>query len=188
MVPAGREAYCPHSRWREGAAVEIHQARYFPALCDSLNFTRAAETCGVTEPEIFREIKLVTVAGRSFSPALKCFIDLARRHRWGAPEPVGPVLPTDADRTFARPTSQKYDDDGPGSSCHKSRKLRQPRIDSPKPAVLQVPGSESRRYGLSDSYTVLMVIHRTLASEFRTLARTTRGDSGYPPYFCETYY
>ena len=36
----------------------------------------------VTEPEIFREIKLVTVAGRRFSPALKGFVDLARRHRW----------------------------------------------------------------------------------------------------------
>ncbi len=36
----------------------------------------------VTEPEIFREIRLVTVAGRRFSPALKCFIDLARQHRW----------------------------------------------------------------------------------------------------------
>ena len=36
----------------------------------------------VTEPEIFREISLVTVAGRRFSPALKGFIDIARRHRW----------------------------------------------------------------------------------------------------------
>ncbi len=37
----------------------------------------------VVEPEITREIKLATVAGRRFSPALKCFVDLARRHPWG---------------------------------------------------------------------------------------------------------
>ncbi len=37
----------------------------------------------VVEPEISREIKLVTVAGRRFSPAMACFIDLARRHPWG---------------------------------------------------------------------------------------------------------
>jgi len=36
----------------------------------------------VIEPEIFREIRLATVAGRQFSPALRCFIDLARRHHW----------------------------------------------------------------------------------------------------------
>ncbi len=37
----------------------------------------------VVEPEIVRDIKLVTVAGRRFSPALKCFVDMARRHAWG---------------------------------------------------------------------------------------------------------
>ncbi|CAK0766836.1 LysR family transcriptional regulator [Azospirillaceae bacterium] len=36
----------------------------------------------LTQPEIFREIKLATVAGRSFSPALKCFVDLACRNQW----------------------------------------------------------------------------------------------------------
>ena len=36
----------------------------------------------VVEPEIFREIKLVTVAGRLFPPALKGFVDLVRRYRW----------------------------------------------------------------------------------------------------------
>ena len=37
----------------------------------------------LVEPEIHREVSLVTVAGRRFSPALKCFVDLARRHGWG---------------------------------------------------------------------------------------------------------
>jgi LysR family transcriptional regulator, hydrogen peroxide-inducible genes activator len=36
----------------------------------------------IVEPEISREITLVTVAGRRFSPALKAFVDIARRHRW----------------------------------------------------------------------------------------------------------
>jgi DNA-binding transcriptional LysR family regulator len=37
----------------------------------------------VVEPEISREIQLVTVAGRRFSPALKAFVDFARRQDWG---------------------------------------------------------------------------------------------------------
>ncbi len=37
----------------------------------------------LVEPEISREIMLVTVAGRRHSPAMACFIDLARRHPWG---------------------------------------------------------------------------------------------------------
>jgi DNA-binding transcriptional LysR family regulator len=37
--------------------MEIHQARYFLALCDSLNFTRAAETCGVTQPSLTKAIR-----------------------------------------------------------------------------------------------------------------------------------
>lgn len=37
--------------------MEIHQARYFLALCESLNFTRAAESCGVTQPTLTKAIK-----------------------------------------------------------------------------------------------------------------------------------
>lgn len=37
--------------------MEIHQTRYFLALCDSLNFTRAAEICGVTQPTLTKAIK-----------------------------------------------------------------------------------------------------------------------------------
>ena len=35
---------------REGmiSPMEMHQIRYFLAVCDSLNFTRAAEACNVT--------------------------------------------------------------------------------------------------------------------------------------------
>lgn len=34
------------------------------------------------EPELSREISLVTVAGRQFSPALRTVVGLARRHSW----------------------------------------------------------------------------------------------------------
>jgi len=37
--------------------MEIHQARYFLAVCDSLNFTRAAEACNVTQPALTVAIK-----------------------------------------------------------------------------------------------------------------------------------
>ena len=37
--------------------MEILQARYFLALCDSLNFTRAATACGVTQPSLTKAIQ-----------------------------------------------------------------------------------------------------------------------------------
>ena len=39
--------------------MEIQQARYFVALCETLNFTRAAERCNVTQPSLTRAIKLL---------------------------------------------------------------------------------------------------------------------------------
>lgn len=40
-------------------AVEMHQVRYFLALCETLNFTRAAERCRVSQPSLTRAIKLL---------------------------------------------------------------------------------------------------------------------------------
>ena len=37
--------------------MELHQIRYFLALCDTLNFTRAAEQCNVTQPALSRAIR-----------------------------------------------------------------------------------------------------------------------------------
>lgn len=37
--------------------MELHQVRYFLALCESLNFTRAAESCHVSQPSLTRAIK-----------------------------------------------------------------------------------------------------------------------------------
>lgn len=39
--------------------MELYQIRYFLALCESLNFTRAAESCHVTQPTLTRGIKLL---------------------------------------------------------------------------------------------------------------------------------
>ena len=43
----------------EGRAVEMHQIRYFLALCEELNFTKAAECCNVAQPSLTRAIKLL---------------------------------------------------------------------------------------------------------------------------------
>jgi LysR family hydrogen peroxide-inducible transcriptional activator len=37
--------------------MQMHQVRYFLALCDEKNFTRAANRCGVTQPSLTKAIK-----------------------------------------------------------------------------------------------------------------------------------
>ena len=37
--------------------MELHQARYFLAVCDDLNFTRAAGKCNVSQPSLTRAIQ-----------------------------------------------------------------------------------------------------------------------------------
>jgi DNA-binding transcriptional LysR family regulator len=37
--------------------MEMHQVRYFLAVARTLNFTRAAEECNVTQPSLTRAIK-----------------------------------------------------------------------------------------------------------------------------------
>lgn len=39
--------------------MEMHQVRYFVALSETLNFTRAAERCNVTQPSLTRAIRLL---------------------------------------------------------------------------------------------------------------------------------
>lgn len=48
--------------------MEMHQIRYFLALCEDLNFTRAAERCNVAQPSLTRAIKLLEeeLGGRLF--------------------------------------------------------------------------------------------------------------------------
>ena len=45
------------SRWEAG--MEMHQVRYFLAVADELNFTRAAERCHVAQPSLTRAVKLL---------------------------------------------------------------------------------------------------------------------------------
>ena len=76
--------------------MEMQQARYFVALCETLNFTRAAEKCNVTQPSLTRAIKLLedelggplfnrernqthlTELGRLMEPHLREVIDQAQ--------------------------------------------------------------------------------------------------------------
>ena len=37
--------------------MEMHQVRYFLAVCELLNFTRAAERCNVSQPALTRAVK-----------------------------------------------------------------------------------------------------------------------------------
>src|SRR5258707_8685310 len=39
--------------------VELHEIRYFLALSKTLNFTKAAETCNVTQPALTRAIQKI---------------------------------------------------------------------------------------------------------------------------------
>jgi len=39
--------------------MEMHQVRYFLAVAEELNFTRASERCNVTQPSLSRAIKLL---------------------------------------------------------------------------------------------------------------------------------
>src|SRR5258708_6254506 len=42
---------------RGAQSMEMHQVRYFLAVAQLLNFTRAAEECNVTQPSLTRAIK-----------------------------------------------------------------------------------------------------------------------------------
>src|SRR3712207_8184276 len=44
---------------RRRTPMEMHQIRYFLAVCEELNFTRAAERCNVAQPSLTRAIKLL---------------------------------------------------------------------------------------------------------------------------------
>jgi LysR family hydrogen peroxide-inducible transcriptional activator len=41
----------------EATTMEMHEIRYFLAICQTLNFTRAAELCNVTQPALTRAIQ-----------------------------------------------------------------------------------------------------------------------------------
>src|SRR5690349_19087705 len=49
---AGRERL-----WESKLTMEMHQVRYFLAVARTLNFTRAAEQCNVSQPALTRAIR-----------------------------------------------------------------------------------------------------------------------------------
>ena len=99
-VPARRVSVQRNEETR-APPMEMHQVRYFVALCETLNFTRAAEKCNVTQPSLTRAIKLLeeelggplfnrernqthlTELGRMMEPHLREVIEQAR-HGAGA--------------------------------------------------------------------------------------------------------
>lgn len=80
----------------------MHQARYFLALCRTLNFTRAAEACNVTQPALTRAIQRLedelggslvyrersltqlTQLGRTMQPHLEAMVRAAEMARQAA--------------------------------------------------------------------------------------------------------
>jgi DNA-binding transcriptional LysR family regulator len=48
--------YRPGCDWEGRFGMEMHQVRYFLAVCETLNFTRAAENCNVSQPALTRAV------------------------------------------------------------------------------------------------------------------------------------
>jgi DNA-binding transcriptional LysR family regulator len=68
--------------------MEMHQVRYFVALCENLNFTRAAENCGVSQPSLTKAIQRLEeeLGGprRSITPRRRSGCRPAAFTRWKA--------------------------------------------------------------------------------------------------------
>jgi DNA-binding transcriptional LysR family regulator len=93
--------------------MEMHQIRYFLALCEELNFTRAARRCGVTQPSLTNAIRALetelngpvfhrkprielTQLGRTIRPCLQEIarnVSTARELARAVAPPVSPMTP-----------------------------------------------------------------------------------------------
>ncbi len=51
--------------------MKIHQVRVFLAVCETLNFTRAAEQCNVSQPALTRAIKKLEEELRGPLPSVR---------------------------------------------------------------------------------------------------------------------
>jgi LysR family hydrogen peroxide-inducible transcriptional activator len=82
----------------------MHQIRYFPAVCKTLNFTRAAEHCNVTQPALTR-------APQNLKEELGGLLFRRKRHLPTSPPSGRLIQPqlehswkkTEAGKTTARP-------------------------------------------------------------------------------------
>ena len=55
--PGSGNFTCPQKGAKTSLVMDIHHIRYFLAVCETLNFTRAAEACNVTQPALSRAIQ-----------------------------------------------------------------------------------------------------------------------------------
>ena len=89
--------------------MQMHQIRYFLALCEERNFTRAARRCGVSQPSLTNAIIglerelggalfqrkptiALTVLGHAVHPYLQCIAENAD-HARGAAQALTDVRP-----------------------------------------------------------------------------------------------
>jgi len=109
--------------------MEMHQIRYFLALCEELNFTRAARRCGVTQPSLTNAIRALerelggpvfhrkprielTELGRTVWPYFREIAQHARHVREAARLHAASVSPVAAPATFLGTTN------GSGTESH----------------------------------------------------------------------
>src|SRR6516165_364155 len=55
-IPTAKRSSVNKGTWG-GRLMELHQIRYFVALCETLNFARAAERCNVSQPSLTRAVQ-----------------------------------------------------------------------------------------------------------------------------------
>ena len=107
--------------------MEMHQVRYFLAVCEHLSFMQAARKCHITQPsltraiqllekefgghlflrerlrihltEFWREVSLTTVKGRSYSRAVGALVHEATRSAGLGHPPLAVKNLSDRDRT-----------------------------------------------------------------------------------------
>jgi len=61
----------PTDRGHRGG-MEMHQVRYFLAVAETLNFTRAAQHCNVSQPALTRAIQQDVAPFRGVHPSVSC--------------------------------------------------------------------------------------------------------------------
>jgi DNA-binding transcriptional LysR family regulator len=112
--------------------MEMHQVRYFLALCEELNFTRAARRCGIAQPSLTKAIKtlesemqgplfyrspvvrltrageiarpLLEAVSRSAEEAKQCVIRMNRRQ---ARRPIGQAVERGAKPAAIKPAATR---------------------------------------------------------------------------------